>query len=230
MNAVILAGGKGRRLRPYTAVFPKPLVPIGDRPILEIIIGQLRAAGISRMTLAVGHLASLIQAYFGNGERFGVTIDYSMEDEPLGTAGPLGLLDGIEEDFLVMNGDVLTDLDFRELMAVHRASNAIGTIAVFEKVVHVTLGVLRLDEAGDVVDYDEKPSLRYPVSTGIYCFKPAVLGYLHRGEYCDLPDLVRLLVQRGERVHGYRFGGSWLDIGRAEDYEVAMEWSGGGPA
>lgn len=222
MRAIILAGGKGRRLLPYTAVFPKPLVPIGEKPVLAIVIEQLRRAGFTHVTLAVGHLAGLIQAYFGDGSQFGVQIDYAREREPLGTAGPLSQISGIDDDFLLMNGDVLTDLDPAALMRAHRAAGTIGTIAVYRKTVDITLGVLTLGAAGDVVAYDEKPPLHYLVSTGIYCFRPDVLTYLEPGVRCDLPDLVRRLLGRGQIVHGHRFGGSWLDIGRPEDYAAAQ--------
>jgi NDP-sugar pyrophosphorylase family protein len=222
MRAVILAGGRGRRLQPYTAVFPKPLVPLGDRPILEVVVGQLKRAGFDQLTFAVGHLAGLIEAYFGDGRRFGVRIDYSLEPAPLGTAGPLSLVEDLHDDFLVMNGDVLTDLDFGSLIQAHRASRAIGTIAVYRKPVELTLGVLELDCDRNVVTYDEKPSLHYLVSTGIYCFRPEVMQHLEPGVHCDLPELVRRLVGQGERVYGHLFAGSWLDIGRPEDYEVAL--------
>ncbi len=222
MRAVILAGGKGRRLLPYTAVFPKPLVPVGDRPILAIVIEQLRRAGFTHQTLAVGHLAGLIQAYFGDGSRFGIRIEYSIESTPMGTAGPLSLLRNIDEDFLVMNGDLLTDLDVGAFVAAHRRADTIGTIAVYRKVVDLTLGVLSLDAGSQVIDYVEKPSMDYMVSTGIYCFKPAVLEHLTPGVPCDLPHLIRGLIARGERIHGYRFEGQWLDIGRPEDYEAAL--------
>jgi NDP-mannose synthase len=227
MRAVILAGGRGRRLLPSTAVFPKPLVPVGDRPILAIVIEQLRQAGFTRVTLAVGHLAGLIQAYFGDGSRFGVQIDYSIESTPMGTAGPLSLLDDLEDDFLVMNGDLLTDLDLGAFVAAHGSAGAIGTIAVYRKVVDLTLGVLSLDAESQVVDYVEKPSIDYLVSTGIYCFKPAVLEYLDPGVPCDLPDLIRRLIARRQRIHGYQFAGNWLDIGRPEDYETALSLFGG---
>lgn len=223
MQAVILAGGKGRRLQPYTAVFPKPLVPLGDRPIMEIVVGQLRDAGITDLTFAVGHLAGLIQAYFGDGSRFGVRIQYSLEEQPLGTAGPLSLMPPPSDDFLVMNGDLLTDLDYRAFVDAHRKSGAIATLAVFRKAVDITLGVLDVDDSDRVTGYTEKPTLHYSVSSGIYCFRPGVLSFLERDQRCDLPDLVLRLLRQDQPVHAYRFGGYWLDIGRPEDYETAIE-------
>jgi NDP-mannose synthase len=223
MRAVILAGGKGRRLHPYTAVFPKPLVPLGDRPILEIVVEQLKLSGFDRLTFAVGHLAGLIQAYFGDGSRFGIRIEYSVETKPLGTAGPLSLLSDLDGDFLVMNGDILTDLDFRAMLRRHRASGAIGTVAVYNKRVDLSLGVVELDANDEVSGYVEKPAFNYLVSSGIYCFRPDVLGHLESGAYCDLPELVLRLIRRGQSVRGYRFEGYWFDIGRPEDYEVALE-------
>lgn len=225
MEAIILAGGKGRRLQPYTAVFPKPLMPVGESPILEIIVKQLKGHGFMQLTFAVGHLAGLIQAYFDDGRQFGVQINYSLEEKPLGTAGPLSLIGPPQDDFLVMNGDVLTDLDFGNLMQSHRDSNCIATLAVFTKQVPISLGVLELDE-NRVVGYTEKPTLHYPVSTGIYCFRPDILNYLPKNKRFDLPDLVTELIASGEKVNAYSFDGHWLDIGRPEDYEKALEIHG----
>lgn len=222
MRAVILAGGEGRRLRPYTTVLPKPLMPVGDRPILEIVVEQVRDAGFDRITIAVGYLASLIQSYFGDGERFGVAIDYSLEPEPLGTAGPLGLIDGPTESFLVMNGDLLTDLDLKEFAKDHAGSGAEATLAVYEKQVAISLGVLDVDDHDAVTAYTEKPTLSYPVSSGMYMFEPTVVDRIALGQPMDLPDLIRAMIADGASVRAYRFGGTWLDIGRPEDYEEAL--------
>tara|TARA_B100000809_G_scaffold133899_1_gene131584 strand:+ start:1042 stop:1734 length:693 start_codon:yes stop_codon:yes gene_type:complete len=223
MHAVILAGGEGQRLRPYTAILPKPLMPLHNQPILEIIVGQLRDAGFDRFTFAVGYLAGLIQAYFADGNRFGVSIDYSLEEQSLGTAGPLSLLENLDDHFLVMNGDILTNLDYTKFMETHQASGALATLAVFEKEVPISLGVLDIDDDSNIVNYTEKPTLYYPVSTGIYCFRAEVLDHLEKGVHCDLPTLVTRLVAAGETVRAYRFDGLWLDIGRPEDYEIALE-------
>ncbi len=222
MRAVILAGGEGQRLRPYTTILPKPLMPVGDQPVLEIIIGQLRRAGFDHLTIAVGYLAGLIQAYFGDGNAFGATIDYSIEHEPLGTAGPLSLIDPPDDDFLVMNGDILTDLDYAGFMEDHKASGAIASLAVFQKPVPISLGVLELDGDDHVINYTEKPTLHYPVSTGIYCFRPEILEHVPRHTHFDLPELVKRLLDAGKEVRAFRFDGYWLDIGRPEDYEIAM--------
>jgi NDP-sugar pyrophosphorylase family protein len=224
MRAVILAGGEGKRLRPYTHVLPKPLMPVGGRPILEIIVGQLKEAGFDEMTLAVGYLASIIQMYFGDGERFDVKIGYSMEEKKLGTAGPLGLIkDRPTEPFLVMNGDILTNIDYAEFMASHKASGALATLAVFPKAVPISLGVLELDDDKNITAYIEKPTLHYPVSTGMYCFDPRIFDFIPENEYLDLPDLVLTLIAAGETVRGFDFDDQWLDIGRPSDYEAAEE-------
>ncbi len=219
MRAIILAGGKGSRLAPFTAVLPKPLMPVGDLSILEIVIRQLKSAGVNHVTIAVNHLASLIMAVFDHGERFGLRIDYSLEETPLGTAGPLSLLDVPDDDFIVMNGDILTDLDYEALVKSHRESGAGVTIATYTKQVKLELGVLRLDDKGVVTGYDEKPTFHYDVSMGIYVFSPSSLHHLSRGETLDLPDFIDRLRGKDCIVRGYRFGGLWLDIGNKEDFE-----------
>lgn len=222
MKAVILAGGKGTRLKPYTMLFPKPLVPIDDMPILEVVIRQLKFYGFSEVTMAVGHLAELLIAYFGDGSKYGLKIDYSKEDSPLGTVGPLALIPNLMDTFLVMNGDVLTTLDYRDLLAYHRQKGAIATIAVHERCVKIDLGVIEANEENEVVGYIEKPLHNYRVSMGIYVFDPAILRYIQPGERLDFPDLVQLLLQNGEKVIGYPYDGYWLDIGRPDDYELAV--------
>ena len=222
MRAVILAGGRGTRLAPYTVSFPKPLMPLGDTPILEVVVRQLRRHGFRRITMAVGHLAELLRAFFGDGARFGVEIDYSREPEPLGTAGPLRLIPDLDEHFLVMNGDLLTDLDYGELLATHRAEGNAATIGVYRRRVKIDFGVVECDPGGAIVEYIEKPEHAYDVSMGVYAFSRGVLECIPDG-YFDFPDLVRELIGRGERVGGYPFKGYWLDIGRQDDYAVAVE-------
>jgi NDP-mannose synthase len=226
-RVVILAGGLGTRLRPYTTVIPKPLMPVGDRPILEIVLAQLRAHGFERITIATGHLAELIEAFFGDGSRHGLQIDYFREDEPLGTVGALSLIDGLADDhILVMNGDVLTDLDYARLMADHIRSGAAATISTHHRDVSISLGVLHFDDHLDemrVTNYSEKPTLQYEVSMGVYCFAPRALGHIPRGERLDFPDLVLKLIAARETVRGWASTDFWLDIGRTEDYEQAQE-------
>jgi NDP-sugar pyrophosphorylase family protein len=223
MQAVILAGGKGRRLAPYTTVFPKPLMPIGDMPILEVIIRQLRRAGVSEVTVAAGHLAHLLTAFFQDGSSFGVSIQYSVETEPLGTAGPLALIPNLRETFITMNGDILTTLDYAELVAFHKRQHALATIAMHKRDVKIDFGVIECNGDWTIVDYIEKPSYHYSVSMGIYVFEPRVLEYIQSGCYLDFPDLVHALLARGEAVVGYPYEGYWLDIGRPDDYQRAAQ-------
>jgi NDP-sugar pyrophosphorylase family protein len=223
MRVVILAGGKGRRLLPYTVVLPKPLMPVGDRPILETIIRQLKRHGFTRFTMAVGYLAELVEAYFRDGKKYGVEIDYSREDKPLGTIGALGLVDGLDKTFLVMNGDVLTNLDYDQLVTFHNQNNAVATIATYNKEVKIDLGVLEMDEGFQLKNYLEKPTLRYHVSMGIYVFEPEILELIEPNGYLDFPDLVLSLIKAGKKVIAFPFDGYWLDIGRHEDYELAQE-------
>jgi len=221
MKAVILAGGKGSRLAPYTTVLPKPLMPIVDMPILEIVLNQLKRCGFTDIVIAVGHLASLIKAYFGDGSGVGIRIEYIFEATPLGTAGPLGNIEGLDETFLVMNGDILTDLDYAELVDQHKSGGSMMTIATYRRTVKIDFGVLET-ESGYVSEYIEKPTLDYLVSMGVYVMEPAVRGHIKKDEYLDLPDLVRLLLASGEKVRAYPFEGRWLDIGRQEDFLEAQ--------
>lgn len=223
MQAVILAGGKGRRLAPYTKVLPKPLVPIGDMPILEVLIRQLARSGIDHVTLAVGHLAGLIRAYFGDGSSLGVKIEYSYESTPLGTVGPLALIPRPRDTILVMNGDVLTTLDYRDLVVFHRRSRALATIAMHKRSLKIDLGVIQSDQDNRVTDYVEKPAHCYTASMGIYVFEPRILDYIPRGQYLDFPDLVCNLIRAGELVTAYPFEGYWRDLGRPDDYEQAAQ-------
>jgi NDP-sugar pyrophosphorylase family protein len=223
MRAVILAGGKGTRLLPYTTVIPKPLMPVGDRPILELIIRQLKHYGFSRVTMAVGHLAELIEAYFGDGNKYGIKIDYSREDEPLGTIGSLSLIDKLDTTFLVMNGDVLTNLDYLKLVDFHRKNHAAATIATYNKEVKVDLGILEMDEGFELKQYIEKPTLKYDVSMGIYMFESEILSFIEPNKYLDFPDLVQTLIKDNKKVIAFPFDGYWLDIGRHDDYVRAQE-------
>lgn len=224
MHAVILAGGRGTRLAPYTTILPKPLMPVGQMPILELLLRQLRAQGITEVTLAVGYLRHLIRAYFGEGERVGLRLNYSEETEVLGTAGPLAdILDSLPEHFLVMNGDVLSDISYDELIRSHLARKAAASIASFERQVNIDFGVLITDAEDNLQVYQEKPTLQHLVSMGIYMLeREKVRPFLVSGQYLDMPDLIRKLMESGEVVFCYRSDGIWLDIGRPEDYAEAQ--------
>lgn len=222
MKAVILAGGKGARLMPYTKVLPKPLMPIGDMPILEVLLWQLKGAGVDEVILTVGHLAELLRAFFNDGSKYGLQISYSFEDFPLGTAGPLSLVQGLDEPFLVLNGDVLTTLPIRSLLDYHHGRQAAATIAMHQRQVQIDLGVIQCDDEHEVIGYIEKPTYEHLVSMGIYVFDPRVLEFIPQGEYLDFPDLVHRLLEAGEKVVGYPFDGYWQDLGRPDDYEQAV--------
>ena len=223
-RAIVLAGGRGTRLRPYTAVIPKPLMPVGDRPVLDIVIRQLQRAGFERVTIATGYLAELVEAFFGDGSRYGIQIDYLYEEEPLGTVGALAFIDDLDAPFVVMNGDVLTDLDYAALLRRHGATDAIATIAMTTSRIDVSLGVIHVDEhdRDRLVGYVEKPVIDIEASMGVYCFSPRVLAHIVRGEHLDFPDLVLRLLERGEVVRGWRPRAYWLDIGRHEDHQLAV--------
>ena len=223
MQAVILAGGKGTRLKPYTIVFPKPLMPLGDYPILEIVIRQLKRNNFEKIILAVGHLKHLMQAFFDDGKRWGLNISYSMEEKPLGTAAPLKLIDGLENDFLVMNGDILTDMNFRDFFEYHKKNNAVCSIASHTKSVKIDLGILESDNNNLLTGYIEKPQLNYSVSMGVYAFNKSALDFIPQNQYFDFPDLIKTLLNNGKKVLKYPYDGYWLDIGRPEDYERAIE-------
>lgn len=221
-RAVILAGGKGTRLRPYTVVLPKPLMPVGEYPILEIVVRQLVKAGFSHITMAVNHQAELIRTFFGDGAKWGVKIDYSQENEPLGTMGPLNLITDLPEYFLIMNGDVLTDLNFKNFYDTHVASNAIFTISSHERVQMVDYGVLTSDESERLVGFVEKPSNYYLVSMGIYMASSRVLEFIPQTTY-GFDNLMLDLIRRNESVTVRTHRGYWLDIGRPDDYMQAIE-------
>ena len=223
MKAVIMAGGKGTRLAPYTRVLPKPLIPFGDYPILEIIICQLRKAGFTDITLTLGYLAHLFVAYFGDGERLGVNVTYSYEETPLGTAGPLTLIDGLDEPFLLMNGDMLTDLDFAELYRYHLDHNAMVTMALHPKEVNIDFGVIEVDANSRIIGSQEKPSFSYLINMGIYIVSPKAVKLIPYNRPYSFMDLVEDLLARGDNVYGYQFHGVWVDLGRVDDLNLATE-------
>jgi len=222
MDAIILAGGKGTRLAPYTTIFPKPLMPIGDVPILDVVLRQLKSHGFTKIIMAVGYLAELLETYFGNGSKYGMDIQYSRESKPLGTAGPLSLIENLTNPFLVMNGDILTTLNYSALIKYHKEKAGIATIAMHQRTVDVDFGVIELNTNNEITSYIEKPNLKYLVSMGIYIFDTEVLSYIKKSEKIDFPDLVKKLLENNERVIGYPSNDYWLDIGRQDDYEKAI--------
>jgi NDP-sugar pyrophosphorylase family protein len=223
MQALILAGGKGTRLKPYTTVLPKPLMPVSEYPILEIIVRQLKHAGVDEIILAVGHLSHLIQAFFQDGERFGVKIRYSLEDRPLGTAGPIALvLDQLEGDFLVMNGDLLTTLSYRNLYEFHRSHGGAATLGLFQREVRIDFGVIEAADDKQLKNYIEKPTYQFTVSMGVNVFrKAAIADLVQPGQYLDIPDLMLALKAACRGVYCYSEPCQWLDIGRVDDYQQA---------
>jgi NDP-mannose synthase len=231
IRAVVLAGGRGTRLAPYTSVLPKPLMPIGERAILEIVVDQLEAHGVRDIIFCVGYLSHLIRAVFDNRANGHVKISYVHEQEALGTAGPLRNVDGLSETFIVMNGDVLTTLDYRDLVRHHREAGNAVTIATRERTIKIDYGVLRVENEtapARIVSFDEKPEVRSRVSMGVYVFEPWVLDYVPPDQHHDFPELIESLLIEGAPVGAYPFDGPWFDIGREDDYAGAVEaWTSG---
>jgi len=223
MKAIILAGGKGTRLKPYTTILPKPLMPIGDTPILEVILNQLKYYGFNSVILALGHKARYISTFIGNGTELGIDIAYSYEQKNLGTAGPLTLIKNLDENFLVMNGDVLTDLNYSDFFNNHLKSNAAVTIATYTKTVKIDLGVIETKK-NHVIGYIEKPTMKYQVSMGIYAFNKRAVEYIPYNQYYDFPDLIKRMISDDEIINVYHPSNCiWLDIGRMEDFENSLE-------
>lgn len=221
MMAVILAGGKGVRLKPYTAVIPKPLLPIGDLPIIEVVLRQIAAMGIKRIAMMLGYMAQLFVATFGDGSRWGVRIEYYIEDEPLGTAGSLKVINNPDNFLLVVNGDILTTIDYRDIIKYHRMQSASGTIAVTQRKAHIDYGVILKTKNGFLKEYREKPVLEYDVSMGINVFSSECLTIIPSKNKFDIPQLMTALKHSGKRVACYQTDCYWQDIGRFEDYEQA---------
>ena len=222
MQAVILAGGKGTRLRPYTTFLPKPLVPIGDVPILEVVLKQLKYYGVTEVIIAVNHLAELIMAFFGDGEKLGLKIRYSMENKPLGTAAPIARIEDLDDNFLVMNGDILTTLNFKKLFDTHLEKENDITISTHKKEIKIDLGVLKIDNSR-FIDYIEKPTYYFDVSMGIYAMKRECLLAIPEDQKFDIPEFILKLQKEDKRIYCYGEDCYWLDIGRADDYETANE-------
>ena len=222
-RAVILAGGKGRRLAPYTFVIPKPIVPIGTTPIVEIVLRQLARDGVEHITIALGHMSEIVRAVAGDGSKFGVRLDYSEESKPLGTMGPLRQIPDLGDDFLVLNADLLTDISFAELSRFHRAHGGPATVATYVKTTRLELGVIETDDASRIVGFQEKPVLHHKVSMGIYAFHRSILEFIPADTHFGFDGLMEALLGAGRPIRSYLFQGQWLDIGIPADYQAAQE-------
>jgi NDP-sugar pyrophosphorylase family protein len=222
-RAVVLAGGAGTRLRPYTVVLPKPLMPIGEYPILEVIIRQLVRHGFTHVTLAVNHQANILKAFFEDGKRWDLDIDYSLEREPRSTIAPLALIPDLPENFLLMNGDVLTDFDLSGFLARHVGSERLFTIAAARRWQIIDYGVLEIDPARRLTGFSEKPQTEYLVSMGIYAVNRKILQFVPPDSKYGFDDLMKDLLAKAEPVDVEPYEGYWLDIGRPDDYMRAVE-------
>jgi len=220
-RAVILAGGKGSRLKPYTISIPKPLVPVGDTPILEIIIKQLASYGFDHITLTINHMADIIKAFFEDGSKWNIKIDYSLEDKPLSTMGPLKLINDLPDNFLIMNGDVLTDLNFSNFYTWHIKNKNIFTISSFIRTQKNDFGVLETDFKDRLTGFHEKPITKFNVSMGIYMANKKILDYIPENKAYGFDHLMLELIKRKKNASVKSFKGYWLDIGRPDDYEKA---------
>jgi NDP-sugar pyrophosphorylase family protein len=223
VHAVIMAGGRGSRLAPYTTVLPKPLMPLVDRPILDVIVRQLQAAGVEAISISVGHMGSLIESWVRHQRDYSVPVEFVYEDEPLGTAGALANVRRPASTFLALNGDILTTLPFAGLVAHNARNGAIATMAVKERVVDVQYGVVHAGDDGRVARLEEKPRLSYTVSMGVYAMEPAIIDLIGAGERIDFPDLILRAIAAGHDVQTYRHAGYWRDIGNRDDYEAAID-------
>jgi len=222
MQAVILAGGNGVRLYPYTSVIPKPLLPLDDMPIIEIIVKQLVHQGFTRISIASGYLGELIRTYLGNGSKYGVQIDYSVESKPLGTIAPLTLFDNLEPTILVINADLLTTLNFKTLLEYHREKQAAATVSMTSKSIQSDYGVIETNGDDFLEKIREKPEFKMYVNMGIYVIESRIFDYLPKNKPQNFPEFINFLIENGEKVAGYRFNGYWLDIGQHCDYDKAV--------
>jgi NDP-sugar pyrophosphorylase family protein len=224
MRAIILAGGKGTRLKPYTTLIPKPLVPIGGKyPILEIVIRQLADQGFTHITLTVNHLSHLIKSFFGDGSRWNIKVDYSEEDRPLSTIGPLTMIDDLPEDFLVMNGDIITDINFKELLDSHKKGKHRVTVSTYEREQKVDFGVIEANKNSELTGFEEKPIKKYNVSMGIYCINKSVITSLLKNEPYGFDNLMLDSIKNSDPVNLIPFNKIWYDIGRPSDYDHVNE-------
>jgi len=223
MQAIILAGGKGRRLLPYTTVLPKPLMPIGDYPIIEVILRQLKRCGFHKVIICTGYLHELMHAYLDSNKILGMDISYTHEDTPLGTIGPLRLIKNLDDTFLVMNGDILTDLNYSNIIEAHKKCKAIATVAAYQRDVNIDFGVLERNNVNKIIAFREKPTYHFDVSMGIYVFSKKILNYVPIDTPYGFDQLMFTLTEKEEAVYSYPHNGYWLDIGRPDDYARAIE-------
>jgi NDP-sugar pyrophosphorylase family protein len=231
MQAILMAGGKGSRLRPFTAILPKPLVPIGEISILEMVLRQLQYYGFRKIIITVGHKAELIMAVVGDGGRFGLDISYHYEEKPLGTMGALAYLDGLEDNFLVMNGDICTNMDFSKFYNDHIRGGAKATIGTYARCEKMELGVLTVDETGQkIVGFKEKPTYDFLVSMGVNALNKSIVELIPKGELFGFDDLMNKMLEKKIDVRSYQFDGLWHDIGMPEDYERMLQDFKGDPA
>jgi NDP-mannose synthase len=222
MKAVILAGGKGTRLKPYTTVIPKPLVPLGERAIIEILMDRLVKSGVDEVFICLNHFAKIIKAFLGDGGGTGLKINYSIENQPLGTVAPVKLIENLPENFLVLNGDLLTDLDFRILYDHHIEQKSLLTVSTYQRSSKIDFGVIELDKSqGKATGFREKPEYRFEVSMGVYAMNREVLEYVPDDKPFGFDELMLTLLTAKKDISVFRFNGYWLDIGRPDDYEKA---------
>jgi NDP-sugar pyrophosphorylase family protein len=222
-KAIILAGGLGTRLQPYTIVLPKPLMPVGDLPILEIVVKQLAKYNFDSITMAVNHQAEIIKAFFGDGSKWNIPIDYSMEDQPLSTMGPLKIIQDLPENFLIMNGDILTDLNYGNFFDFHVTHQNMFTISAYQRKEKIDYGVLKVDQDSYLSGFEEKPIPTYDVSMGIYMANRKILNLIPENTPYGFDHLMTDLLKSNTKVNVKFFNGYWLDIGRVDDYKKAIE-------
>ena len=223
MQAVLMAGGEGARLRPFTHVLPKPLVPIGEISILERVLQQLSHCNFDNVIISVGYKAEIIMAVLGNGSRFNMDIRYHLENKPLGTIGALASIEGLENDFLVMNGDICTNLNFRRFYETHIAQAAEATVGIYARQERIELGVLELDsQKKHIITFQEKPIYNFLVSMGVNAFNKAIVGIIPKDQYFGFDTLMQKMLKDGVKIHSYLFSGYWVDIGRPDDYDRLM--------
>lgn len=224
MRAIILAGGKGTRLKPFTATIPKPLVPIGEGvPILEVIIRQLSACGFNEITIALNHMANYIKAFFGDGSNWNVKITYSQENKPLSTIGPLTIIDDLPENFLVVNGDILCDLNYTDFYEKHCIQNNDVSVSVFKRETNIDFGVLKYDTGHRIIKFEEKPTYHFDVSMGIYGINRKIIDKLPKNQSYGFDNLILDGIKNNQKIEAMPFDGFWLDIGRGQDYDYANE-------